>query len=419
MKKNILLMFVILTLLLSISILSVIHVEAGEDPSPKEWHTISSGYITGGNWSGSIYNLSFTPIFPPHEGNGIFYKNLSHIQTNVPNSIIFSLKLITIPNTYKFGELGEYLIHGEKIVAINFSKRYINNENNHSEVIFTLYSPEEKSFISQKLNLSENITILPTPIILNSSGLWKIKLDFISNQSSKIFQIWEDVRNWPHKDDEYYLTFSLTSNLSFKNYYEKVIPIFTTSEVIGYWQAWLTKEQGKYLNNSANSAEDTARSVKDIVQGQISFQIIAIIGTFVAAIGGAWFGYWYKDKNEMKRLTAAFKYEVLTNLQKAKFNLGLLQIGKSKSRQAFYTEAYNRLKNSAFLDWTHLSLSNDILDGFVLAEEYNKRIDAPKRYEEEMGSEKAILEQIKKSMFAIDKKLKNCKSIENLLKKKK
>jgi len=45
----------------------------------------------------------------------------------------------------------------------------------------------------------------------------------------------------------------------------------------------------------------------------------------------------------------------------------------------------------------------------------DKRIDLPELYKKEMGSEKVILNQIKKSMFIIDQSLKNCKNIETVL----
>ena len=123
-----------------------------------------------------------------------------------------------------------------------------------------------------------------------------------------------------------------------------------------------------------------------------------------------------KNNKDKKRLTVAFRNEVLTNLQKANFNLDLMKIGKKKSRQAFYTTAYEQLRHAILLDWTKSKLCSNILDGFTFAEEYNKRISHPERFEEEMGSEKVILEEIRGKMFDIDKTLQNCKNIESALK---
>jgi len=134
---------------------------------------------------------------------------------------------------------------------------------------------------------------------------------------------------------------------------------------------------------------------------------------------GVWFTEYLKDKHEKIRLTKAFKTEALANLQKANFNLGLLNdpIEEHKgARHAFYTQAYEQLKLNILLDWTKSELASYIFNGYIFAEEYNKRMYKPKLYEKEMGSEKVILDQIKKNMFSIDQSLKNCKNIEAILK---
>jgi hypothetical protein len=151
----------------------------------------------------------------------------------------------------------------------------------------------------------------------------------------------------------------------------------------------------------------------------VGYIIGILVGVFLTIIGVNITEY-LKNKNKKVKLTIAFKNEVLTNLQKANFNLSLLDENieeRKGSRHAFYTEAYVQLKLNFILDWTESELANDIFEGFILAEEYNRRINNPELYEKEMGSEKAILRKIKKSMFYIDQNLKNCKIIEDKLKK--
>jgi len=137
---------------------------------------------------------------------------------------------------------------------------------------------------------------------------------------------------------------------------------------------------------------------------------------------GIWLTEYLKDEREKIRLTTAFKTEVLANLQKANFNLILMDdpIEEHKgARHAFYTQAYEQLKLNILLDWTKSELATYIFDGYIFAEEYNKRMYKPKLYEKEMDGEKVMLNQIKKNMFAIDQSLKNCKNIEAALKEEK
>lgn len=155
---------------------------------------------------------------------------------------------------------------------------------------------------------------------------------------------------------------------------------------------------------------------------EFTFDHFVIILGILLGVGftllGIGFVEYLKNRKEKIRLTTAFKNEILTNLQKANFNLSLLDetIEEHKgARQAFYTVAYEQLKLNILLDWTKSKLASDIFDGFIFAEEYNERIGLPELYKREMGSEKVILNQIKKSMFTIDQSLKNCKNIETVL----
>jgi hypothetical protein len=254
-----------------------------EDSSRKTQEIFNYWWVCG-NWSGSIYNSSIISIFPPPEGDGIIYKNYSYIQKNVSNSVIFNLKLISFPNIYNITSFYEYHIQGEKIVAIYFTKNDLTSEINYSEVIFTMYSPEEKLLISQKIDLTSDITILSTPLLLDSSGLWTIKINFVLNNNSEDFRVWENVTNWHFNDDKYYLTFFLNSNLSFKNYYEKVIPVFSISEANGYWQALLTREQEIYLSDTANSSKVSAEASEKSAIWTMYAAIIAGITTGLALI---------------------------------------------------------------------------------------------------------------------------------------
>jgi hypothetical protein len=231
--------------------------------------------------NGSIYNRS--QIFPPEEGNGVIYETLTNIKANVSNSVIFSLSLITIPNPHIIPELGEYFIQDNEILAIKFTIKNLSSTINYSDVIFTLFPPEQKWSFSQKLNHNSNITVLSKPIIINSSGLWKVKIEFVKNQSSEDFYVWENISSWKPKK---YLTFFLNSNLSYKNYYEKVIPAYTISDINGFWQAQLTNEQGKYLKDTANSSSASANASKVAAvasQNSAFWTMISALGAWIAA----------------------------------------------------------------------------------------------------------------------------------------
>jgi len=146
-----------------------------------------------------------------------------------------------------------------------------------------------------------------------------------------------------------------------------------------------------------------------------------LIGVFFTLLG-IWFTEFLKDWRKKINLTIAFKNEVSTNLQKANFNLGVLKeiiLEHKGARHAFYTTAYEQLKLKTLLDWTKSELALHIFNGFIFAEEFNKRMNKPELYEKEMGSEKIILEKIHENMFFIDKSLKHYNNIEKALKKEK
>lgn len=124
-------MIVVLTILLSINLQLVVGGEGSsdEDESSREPKNVFDYWFIFGNWSGSIYNRSFNPIFPPQEGNGVIYQNYSYIQKNMPPNVVVTLKLISIPNVYNITTLGEYHIQGEKIVAVYFFKKRFQQRN--------------------------------------------------------------------------------------------------------------------------------------------------------------------------------------------------------------------------------------------------------------------------------------------------
>ena len=148
--------------------------------------------------------------------------------------------------------------------------------------------------------------------------------------------------------------------------------------------------------------------------------IIYLLGIFLGVgltLLGVGFTEYLKNRKEKIRLTTAFKNEVLNNLNKAIFNLKLLEdtnVLHHGARHSFYTVAYEQLKLNILLDWTNSVLASKIHDGFSYAIEYNKRKSNPKLFEIEMGSEKVILENIRDWMLYIDKSLKGISNIEKI-----
>ena len=140
------------------------------------------------------------------------------------------------------------------------------------------------------------------------------------------------------------------------------------------------------------------------------------IGVLLTIIGIS-LSEFLKNKQHIKKLTIAFRNEVLDNFNKTNFNLGLLNENRLKSRQAFHLEAFHRLKLEVLIDWINSELCSKIHTGFTFAEEYNKRVPFPEKYEEEMGSERVILEVIKKSMFFIDQKMEDSNNIVKTIKR--
>jgi hypothetical protein len=148
--------------------------------------------------------------------------------------------------------------------------------------------------------------------------------------------------------------------------------------------------------------------------------IIYFLGIFLGVgltLLGVGFTEYLRNRKEKIRLTTAFKNEVIDNLNKAIFNLKLLEDINSShqgARHSFYTVAYEQLKLNILLDWTNSEFASKIHDGFSFAMEYNKRISKPKLFEIEMGSEKIILENIRDCMLFIDKYLKGISNIEKI-----
>jgi hypothetical protein len=124
-----------------------------------------------------------------------------------------------------------------------------------------------------------------------------------------------------------------------------------------------------------------------------------------------------KNRRHTRKLTISFKYEVLDNFNKTNFNLSLLEEEHSKSRQPFHLDAFQQLKLEVYIDWSNSELCDKIYTGFTFAEEYNKRVPCPEKYEEEMSDEKVILEEIRNSMFFIDQKIKDSYNITKAIKK--
>ena len=145
--------------------------------------------------------------------------------------------------------------------------------------------------------------------------------------------------------------------------------------------------------------------------------ILGIIFGVSLTLLGISFTEHLKYRRHIKKLTCAFKNETLDNFNKTNFNLGLLKEERTKSRQSFHLEAFQQLKLEVLIDWIKSELCSKIYDGYTYAEEYNKRVPYPKKYEEEMGSEEVILKEIQKAMFHIDQKITDSTNIIKTIKR--
>ena len=140
------------------------------------------------------------------------------------------------------------------------------------------------------------------------------------------------------------------------------------------------------------------------------------IGVLLTIIGIILTEY-IKNRRHTRKLTISFRNDVLDNFNKTNFNLLLLEKDRLKSRQPFHLDAFRQLKLEVYINWPDSELCDNIYTGFTFAEEYNKRVPFPEKYEEEMGSEKVILEKIHNSMFFIDQKIKDSDNIIKAIKK--
>ncbi|MCK4364978.1 MAG: hypothetical protein KAW45_02900 [Thermoplasmatales archaeon] len=266
--------------------------------SPFGWKPVDEW---SGTVSGTFYNRSLTPIFPPTEDEkkGIRYEKRSNLIKYNREILVFSLDFISIPAVGKEDDFAEYYMLGEKIVAINF--RIENSLSNYS-----VFSNATLSFISQyddvvksiDLELDKNITELDTPLILDTSGFWKIRIDFTMEEDNKdTFYVFENVSKWELHEDKNYLSFFLENEsiYNFQNHYEKCVPVYSMSE-------YVELQQRLILSDTARSLESTAKSVEDIANSQFKHTIIIAISTISAAVIGVIIGAiiskWRREENK-------------------------------------------------------------------------------------------------------------------------
>jgi len=374
MKKTMILLLFVLCILLSSG-----YTQFTTADDDREWHSVENLWFTGGNLSGTFYNFSFSnssviPISPPLEGDGIYRLNYNTIEANISNYVIFSIGFLSAPKTGRIWPLGEYFIKDEMIVAIYFTLVSESENVNYSDIRFTFYNPEGKIVISKNLDIERNITILEEPVILNSSGLYKTRIDFLSleNTEDENFWVFEDISRWiAEGDDKKYLTFSLgaESNLSFQNYYEKFSPVFTLEDIIGIQQMLLAEQQGEYL-------KETADSIKKIAEDQTIKQIISIIGVGTVTIIGGLSLMIIKDKIILKRkLFKGLLCEITSN------RIVLDEIFDSHKYDPaghvfpFKRDSYINILNSGKLLELSDKLRNTITDAYFLMENFTHYAD--------------------------------------------
>lgn len=295
----------------------------------RGWQVVSGGswWITGGNVSGTFYNRSITPIFPPPESKEILILNKNDL-SKCEHRLVFSLDFVTIPVIGKEFEFGEYYLKGEKIIAVRFLiEDSLSDYSNFSEVVLTILSQEENVIKSINLDLDKNITEFDSPFILDSSGLWKISIEFtLNDKENDSFYVFENISKWNQYDDKDYLTFYLEkeSDLNFQNYYEKCIPVLSTSELVELQQMLLAEKQGEYLQDTATSLNDTANSIEnvtiqlsDYIRNAESLTWAAWVAA-IAAISTVFLAFgleFYRKNIRKKHLFGALFREIQDNLK--------------------------------------------------------------------------------------------------------
>ena len=371
MKKfTVMILIFTLTLIISGGTQSVI---ANDD---REWQEVGSFWFSFGNSSGIINGTYYNgtglnqnlPLSIALEGDGIVRKNLTFIKINLSNYVIFTLKLIPIP---KIGRIwsGEYFATEEEIVAIYFLINDQSNEANYSRVSLTLSDPIGKDLFSQNLDLSNDITNLESPVLLNSSGLFKARLDFIVNDSSADSEkmwIFENVARWFDEDDEEkYLTFALgsNSNLSFQNYYERSIAVFSLSEIIGLQQMFLAEQQARHLNETANS-------VRDISAWTFPGIIFAGILTGVTGLVAGREINKHKEKIEGNKNLRGFRSEIISNISTLEEIAYSHQYGQT-SPFLFKRDSYINMLNSGRVLDLDDAIRNKIRYSYHVMENYD------------------------------------------------
>ena len=280
----------------------------------RGWNTIDSGsflfkgYITGGNIS--LDNVR--PVFPPPEGNGIEKYNKSELDT-LDNIIVFSLDLISVPELGKYPQWGEYYIEDERILGIKFIIEDIStNYSNIENVILSFSVQDNVTIQSFNLDLNNNISDVITPIILNKSGLWNIRLDFIVKDKNLRLNAFENISKFNKFDDGDYITFYLTNNssLNYVNYYEKYVPVHTFAEVGIFQQIDIGNIQTELMNISAISMENATETFKDSVSRSgisLYIQFAMLLTTAILVFFTIWFNLQTEKKRDKRETTNEWK----------------------------------------------------------------------------------------------------------------
>jgi hypothetical protein len=280
--------------------------------------------------------------------------------------VIFKLKLISIPKIDRIWP-GEYFVKEEKIMAVFFEIEKQSNNASYDEILFTFIDPKGNTLLIQKIDSNMHILEFNPSILLDSSGIYNLRISFTNSSNLWIF---ENVERWlEESDNQKYLTFGLinTTNVSYRGYYERAIPVFSMSDIIDLQQMFLSEQQSKHLSETARSLENIAR---DSLANAASAGIIASIVTVLLS----WIAKWLYDESKEEKLDkqqwSGLHSEIESNIAKLNENINALKY-LNRPISVFDNSSYQSLMINGKLNLLDSQTRKKLHNAYLLMNHYS------------------------------------------------
>lgn len=128
---------------------------------------------------------------------------------------------------------------------------------------------------------------------------------------------------------------------------------------------------------------------------------LLVTGILLTILG---FILYFLNKIDKKETLLSLLKEAQINYDKAKINQRFYEKNMLESYEIFHTIAYEQFKQKIRAEEINREFYESLIEGYIFAEEFNKRIRYPEGFEE-IINEKCILDIIKKDMKIVFKNL--------------